>query len=265
MRFLAVFFILSVNTSAGAQDSQPQLPGLEELFGQASQTYQAGQFSEAAQKFQTLADKQPHNATIYFNWGLAEYQSGHKGLGVALWRKALSLAPAFESPRQALRFATEALQLRSFNRSSWFSEFREEQLARIPVGQVLGINAVILAICGWLNLTYLARRRKARKIDLPTPAYSWVAGTFAALWLASTFLGGVRVFDHLLPRATVITNVPVRSGPSAASSALYDLKEGADITLRQSNEGWTQIRDPEGMSGWVPNDALFQTSGITPW
>src|SRR5690606_12570907 len=130
---------------------------------------------------------------------------------------------------------------------------------------LLALTLVCLAVGGWLLLTYFGRRRKAFQHEEPLPNFPWMGSALAALFAVAITLSGLKAFENPVPRATAIVSSPVRSAPSDASSTLFELREGADVILRQAKKGWTQIRYPGGMSGWVPNEALFQTSGMQLW
>ena len=245
-----------------AQDTAPQTANAEELFAQGTQLYQNQRYVEASDKFKDLASRHSSHAAIFFNWGLSEYQAGRRGLGVALWRRALTLRPGYRPPREALTVATRQMQLREFDDSQLLERVRHTILVRFSLDQLLGATCVLLAASGWLLLTYVGRRRRALNTEQPLPPFPWIGGALTFLFLILASVSLLKGYEQTVPRATAVTVTAVRSAPSDASSILFELREGADVILRQAKKGWTQIRYPGGMSGWVPNEALFQTSGM---
>lgn len=264
MLVVFVWGALSANC-AMAQDPTPRTPTAEELISEGSKLYQGGKFSDAAKSLEALARQQPDKPELLLNWGLAEYQSGRRGLGVALWRRALALNPSFTPARSALDFATRAMQLRDFDETQMIDRLRQNVLAHVSLGQMLAVTLALLALGGWLLLGYLGRRRKALRNELPLPPFSWAGTLLSVAFVLTFFLTAFKAFDSSIPRATAITMTSVRTGPDTTSSSLFELREGSDVILRQAKKGWTQIRYPGGMSGWVPNEALFQTSGMPIW
>lgn len=250
---------------ARADEPVPQTEDAEELFSQGTEAYLKQNFAAAAEKFKSLASRRPTEASVFLNWGLSEYQSGRKGLGVALWRRALVLDPSELRARAALNFATQQMQLRGPDDSSWREWLRQKVLAWLTLDQMLAVSLCLLATSGWLVLTYVARRRKALRDELALPPFSWITGVLSFCLVIALTLTGLKTFDQLTARATAVTATPVRSAPSGESSTLFELREGTDVILRQAKKGWTQIHYPGGMSGWVPDETLFQTSGMQLW
>jgi tetratricopeptide (TPR) repeat protein len=257
--------IFGAANPALGQDQAPQTPSALELFAKGNELYQAQEYAQAAENFRDLASRNPNHAPLFFNWGLSEYQAGRRGLGVGLWRRALAIRPGYSPAQEALTFASRQMQLREPDDGLWFEALRHRLLVYLSLDQLLGLTCILLATGGWLLLTYLGRRRKALRHDDPLPPVPWVGGVLAGLFVAAAALTALKAFENSIPRATAIVTSPVRSAPSDASSTLFEVREGADVILRQANKGWTQIRYPGGMSGWVPNEALFQTSGMQLW
>lgn len=243
----------------------PQTLNAEELFAKGNELYQSQKFAQAAENFKDLASRNPSHAPFLFNWGLSEFQAGRRGLGVGIWRRALAVAPGYDPAQEALAFAIRQMQLREPSPGGWLDWLRTEILARLSLDQLLGLTWVLLASGGWLLLTYIGRRKKALRQEEPLPPFPWVGGALATLLVIALGLSSIKALDVSTPRATAIAATPVRSAPSDGSSTLFELREGADVVLRQAKKGWTQIRYPGGMSGWVPNEVLFQTSGMQLW
>lgn len=262
---LALISLFSPTDPARAQDQAPRALNAVELFAKGNELYQAQKYPQAAENFRDLASRNPNHAPLFFNWGLSEYQAGRRGLGVGLWRRALALRPGYGPAQEALMFASRQMQIREPDDGQWFETLRHRVLNHVSLDQLLGLTCLLLATGGWLLLTYLGRRRKALRQEEPLPPFPWVGAGLVSLLVFSAALSGFKAFEVSIPRATAIITSPVRSAPSDASSVLFELREGADVILRQANKGWTQIRYPGGMSGWVPNEALFQTSGMQLW
>ncbi len=267
MRFFLSFLIgtLIGSTPVWAQEQVPQTLNAEELFAKGNELYQAQKFPQAAENFKDLVSRNPNRASFFFNWGLAEFQAGRRGLGVGIWRRALMIEPGYTPAQDALDFAIRQMQLREISSSGWIGWLTNEALSGISLDQMLGLTCILLATGGWLLLTYIGRRRKALQQEEPLPHFPWIGGALAGLFVTSVVLSTVKALEVSTPRATAIQATPVRSAPSDASSTLFELREGSDVVLRQAKKGWTQIRYPGGMSGWVPNEVLFQTSGMQLW
>lgn len=271
MNFSRLFLFLFVwsagfwLSSAVAQDPMVQTPSNEELFREGTNQYQGGKYVEAAKSFETLARQEPDQPELLLNWGLAEFQAGRRGLAIGIWRRALTLNPSLSSAREALTFATQALQLQDFNQSSLVGRLRNNVLAYVGFNQMMSVTLIFLATGGWLLLGYFGKRRKALRQDLPLPQFSWAGSLLTFAFMMSLLLTVLKGIETTIPHATATTMITARTAPDKTSSSLFELREGSDVIVRQAKEGWSQVRHPGGMSGWVPNETLFQTSGIPLW
>ncbi len=263
-RFLLVV-LLSYAFNLEAQD--PTLPSLseEQQFSNANQLYLTGKYAESAEAYAALFAKEPLSTPLLLNWGLASFQSGKRGLAVGLWRRALVIDPTFSEARSALAYATRSMQLRAPDDSLWLEGLRQKVLGHVSLNTMLGMTLIFLVLGGWPMVSYLGRRRKALQKELPLPELPWAGALLSLLFIGSLVMTTLKAVERSIPRGTAITSVSVRSGPSEASSSLFELREGSDVMLRQSKKGWTQIHDPGGMTGWVPEASLFQTSGMPIW
>lgn len=265
MKRLSLVFCTLVSLTLSAQESAPQAATMEEQFAEATAQYRQGKYSESAKLFAILSGRSHENASALTNWGLSAYQEGKKGLAVGLWRRALNVDPTARTARAALAFASKAMQLQEAEDRFWLDRLENRILGQVRLDQMLGASLLFLVLGGWPMVTYIGRRRRALRDEQPTPAFSYVGLIMAALFLATVTLTGLKAMAWTTPRATAVTAVSVRTGPDTQSSSLFDLTEGADVVVRQAKKGWTQIRHPGGMSGWVPQDTLFQTSGLPLW
>lgn len=204
----------------------------------------------------------PENASALYNLGLTEYRLGNEGQALGLWRKALAVAPGFAQANHAIDWAKQRLPRSAAPTefSSW-EQFREMFLVTIPISSYLFLIVGLLLACGWLVLRYLGNRRRAILDERPMPPFPWVAAVFATLWICMLGLAGAKFYDSSVLRATVVQEkVPVRTAPDAESTALFDLFEGYEVIVRNSQQGWFQVTQPGGLTGWVPVNTVLVTS-----
>ncbi len=257
-----VFFIsLSLGSLAQADSPLSALP--EELYQASIRSYQSGDLHQARDQFKKLAQQDPKNRFALYNWGLVEFELGHKGYALAAWRRALYISPLFSPARRALRYAQEQMtgRLGISSPSTWES-FRGRVLTYFSLGGLMGWFALSLALGGGLWLRFFSRYQEAVEHELPLPRLSlpliFVGGLGAVLGL----LLALKIYDYQTPRATLVSDrVPLLSAPVAESSDLLLLNEGMEVLVRQSQGDWAQVTFPGGMTGWVHQDHLFLTSG----
>ena len=71
--------------------------------------YEAKNFEKAHELFSSLLEEHPNNPVILYNSGLAEYQLGHFGKALGLWRKARSLDHSAGEIAAAIHFTEDML------------------------------------------------------------------------------------------------------------------------------------------------------------
>lgn len=262
---LALVLALGFKAPIAAQEPAPRALSAEESFAEALQLYGQGHYAEATEKFLQLTSTNPDQPELFLNLGLAAFQGGKRGLAVGSWRKALNLNPTFPAAKQALEYATKTMQLPKSEDGLWLENLRRDVLSQVSLFQLLGLTAILLIAAGWPVVTYFGARRRALMEELPLPPIPTVGFGLGAILMVAFSFTGLKAVEFWIPRATAVQVTSVRSAPSDASSTLFELREGSDVILRQAKKGWTQIRYPGGMSGWVPTESLFQTSGMQIW
>jgi uncharacterized protein YraI len=50
--------------------------------------------------------------------------------------------------------------------------------------------------------------------------------------------------------------VEVLAGPSPANATVFRIHEGTRVEIRDARGEWTQVVLPNGLTGWVPRDAV---------
>jgi len=262
--FLSLFTAFFALNSP-AEEPLPSVMRPDEAFQKGIQQFQAGQLDAASQLFRQVVDQEPYNPRALLNWGLTEYKLGRRGLGLAAWRRALAVDPGFSPAKMALDFGLKELNLQKARAGLW-ERLRHNILNHFALEQLLGASGILMLFSGWLLIRYLGRRKSALETESPLPAWPTVGLVLSSFFLLAMAVTALKGIDLLLPRATVIvSSLPVRSAPTEASSTLFEIAEGSDVILRQTKKGWTQIRSPGGMSGWVVESSLFPTSGRLLW
>lgn len=263
----AFHFLLCFIFAAVAQEPNIEAPSAKELYLNGVKSYQSSKFSEASEAFRTAHEKDPENRSILFNWGLSEYKQSHFGMAAATWRRALALDPDFQAAATALNLLKDHLPSQQGSEEpSFFESFRSTVLIRVSGTQLAISTLILLLTSGWLLLKFLGQRRRALENEQRLPHFPSVGLGLFLFFLLSAFTGVSKLYDFLQPRATVVTNAAsVFSGPSDGSPSLFELSEGFEVIMNQSQGAWRQITSPGGLSGWVKQEVLFQTSGQQKW
>lgn len=226
-------------------------------------SFQEKKYNLAKEAFKRTWQLSQENVFALFNWGLSEFYLGNLGMAAAAWRKALFLSPDFGAARQALDYVQTTSNLNgNISGKSHWETFRNQVLNRITIHQILSLTLISLLASGWLIVRYLGRRTTALNEELPMPPLPTIGLLLLVLFLVGQTISALKIYDHLQPRATIIKDrIMVHSAPTETSSELFELYGGVEVILKRSQDNWSQVRYPGGLTGWVKNQWIFHTSG----
>ncbi len=220
-----------------------------------NQHYEAGQYIEAVDVYETIVAAGVEDSILYYNLGNAYYKRGDLGRAILNYRRAQYL-----DPRDADIAANLAVaQTQTLDR---FEESNEESLTNLIQAAeewlTLG-EASILALVLWLLVSAFAIMAivstRLRRISL------WAIGVLGFFLVAGLLSMTNRSYTlRVSPPAVIVAQaVDVTSGPGSAEQYLveFNLHSGAEVSLIESRPGWRRIALPgEDFQGWVPSQAV---------
>jgi tetratricopeptide (TPR) repeat protein len=249
-RFLFFKLVLCPLIFIGSASSIMAAPPVEEVFAKANQMYQKGEFGQAAQAYEEIAEQGIVSSSLYYNLGNAYVKTGEIGPAVLAYARALRENPRDPEAQANYQYAKGLLAdriedsplnaiLGQVSPSQWLS-WRENVWAFCVlywVGTLFGILAVVL------------RRR-------------WRSGLTVALSVSVIALSlGLSLFFRSRlwsdPEAIVMAReVEVRYGPVMGESTAFTLHEGSQVKVLRAKGEWNQINFAKGKVGWVPSNTL---------
>ena len=202
----------------------------------------AGNFSQAAQAFQTSLTEQPAAGTL-LNLGIVEWRLGSVGKAVLSWEQASWLNPFGQDARNNLSFARQAAQLEPLE-LTWY----ETASTWLPANTWAWIACVSLWLAvAMMILPGVLRARKA----------GWhqaLAAVGLCLFLLSLPPNlGVVTRSNLglvLDKKTALRLTPTREGELISSLAV-----GEAVRKVRARGNYFFVRTPHG-SGWIEQKQL---------
>ncbi len=224
--------------------------------------FRKSDFKGAKTAFESALAQQPNSPSLLYNLGLVEFRLGNKGLAVGLWRKALTIAPSYGPALHAIGWIESQFPRTNFgNEGDLWEDVRDLLLVPASLTQFVILAFLLFFISGWLALRYLGKRRRALLDESPLPPFPVSATVISTLFILSTTLVGLKIYDLSVARGTVVVaRVPVLTSPDPESASLFDLFEGFEIVVRQSYGDWLQVTQPGGLSGWIPKESVYLSS-----
>lgn len=211
-------------------------------FSAANKSYAEGKFADAAAAYETILQTGAQSPALLFNAANAEFKAGHLGKAIAAYRRAELLAPRDAELRANLAFVRNQVQGATGRESFWQTW---------PGTLTLNEGTVLTAFFFWLALALLVARQLRPAL---VPRLKTATRLFIALTLFSATVLGVQAANHFLSATAVVVddNVTARSGPFDDAQSAFTARDGAELSVVDRRDGWVQVANGAGKSGWLP-------------
>lgn len=257
--FASVIFIqLLFSTHCFAEETD-----LNSAFNTYQKSYQAEDFEAAKNSIEEALKLHTHNSYLIYNLGLTEYKLGKAGLAIGLWRKALSINPQFNEPRQAIDYAVGHMQSKPLtqNTDSTWVWLENLIINYLSFNYLWPAFLICFLIFGVQFIRYLGAKKKAFANDEPSPLLGTKPIVFLVLAICLGFISFFSYSDLISTKGTVTAKTTeIKTGPNADFATLFEVPEGTEVLIRDKENDWYKIEDPVGRIGWAAGAQLFVTN-----
>jgi hypothetical protein len=255
MRVLWLLFVLVPGGAVAAGVSPPSSQvegdaGLADHFQNGNRAYLDGNYPAAVEAYRKVLEGGVQHPDAYFNLANAYYRSGHRGLAVLFYEKALSMNPSDDGAASNLGIV------------------KKELIDRVvmPEGSAVGepmwhefIRSLKL---GWLTWTFLCfylltfailiGRRLARADSLRRLLF-WINVPVITLALIFGLLLSSRIYiqEKVHHGVVVSSSASLREGPERTAKELMQVHEGLKIRLLNEVGDYLRVRLANGVEGFV--------------
>jgi tetratricopeptide (TPR) repeat protein len=228
----------------------------------AGQLYETGQYTQAAQAYQQLADQGFADSALFYNLGNAYFKQGDYGRAILNYRRAQQFAPRDPDVEANLALARSQT-------TDKFAAAEETGILTLVGDSVQGrftLNEVAMAALGaWMLLVFgaiLFASARADSIWRKALQYALLA-TAVVLAVGILALGSsLYVTDGQSEAIVVAAEVDVSSGPGSQYVTKFTLHSGAEVNLLEARGSWARLAVPGGeLKGWVPVSAVEAVDG----
>ena len=211
-------------------------------FSSANELYAKGKFADAATAYEKILQTGASSPALLFNAGNAEFKAGHLGRAIAAYRRAELLAPRDPDLRANLKFVRNQVP-GAVRPESWWSSWTG--------ALTLDEGAVLTAVAFWLTLA-LFTARQLRPALGPKLKSATRMGVVLTLGLGTVL--GLQAANHFACATAVITtdNATARTGPFDDAQSVFTSRDGAELSVLDRRDGWVQVANGAGKSGWLP-------------
>ena len=213
----------------------------------ANNLYTEKKYSESAQVYESLVNKGERNGHLYYNLGNAYIRMGKTGHAILNYLKALKWIPGNENLHANLKFAIQQTQDKTELPPPgtlnvlffWVNDFNINELIYF---------AMFLNFTFWICMA----------LWIYFPALKIARNALLFLLLLSFASIGVKIKNESdIQIGVVLANsLEVKSGRAADAITLFQLHEGALITVTDKHDNWLEVRINEKQKGWVPQNLI---------
>lgn len=215
-------------------------------FRTANELYQQEQFSEAAERYQSILTSDYQSAGIYYNLGNCYFNMNQLGPAILNYRRAQKLAPYDDEIRHNLELAQksaiddfETMPLPLF-RSAYLKLLL---LLTANTWALLAIFGIGLLVAGTFLYLFTAFKRFG--------FITGIVGMLGAVLFISFAIANNAYQQENVAAIVMATSSYAKSGPGDKAEDVFILHEGAQIKVIESFQDWRKIRLPDGKVGWI--------------
>ena len=215
----------------------------------ANYLYAKGDFTNAAKQYEKILSKEGVSPEIYYNLGNAYYKSNEVGRSILNYERALRLSPSYDEARFNLDLAQLKVVDNIVPSSTFFVGRWIQNLIKLQTSnQWLIISVGVFIFCLISGFLFIFGT------SLITRKLSFYSATvLLGVSLFTLVFSGIRkgqMYDH---RDAIVMSgvVSVKSSPDKSGTDLFQLHEGAKVSIESTLGSWTEIKLANGGIGWV--------------
>ncbi|MEO1484448.1 MAG: tetratricopeptide repeat protein [Bacteroidota bacterium] len=219
------------------------------LFEKATELYNKGQYTEAAEQYLSILENGQHSAELYFNLGNCYYKQNEIGPSIYYYEKALLLKPNDPEILNNLGYAQNM-------RLDAVEQMPQTELGKLYDGLVNGLSFdqwsyLAIALMMFCVLCYLAYYflgvASQKRVAFVTSVISLILGCTAVLLAYLQY----REFVSDNPAIIFAREVKIQAEPNPSSESVFTLHEGTKVNVLDSLDAWRKIKLEDGQIGWV--------------
>ncbi len=238
------FLCLSFSTSVSVSASEY----IKEII-HANDLYEQKLYKEASQAYESLIHSGVNNGYLHYNLGNTYIRMGKSGLAILNYIHALKWIPRDENLQANLKFAIQQTQDKIEPPAPgtlgsiffWVNDLNLGELVYLS----MGINLVF-----WVTL--------ALWMVFRSPTLQLARNALLCILLLSFLSIGVKLKNEssLKLGVVLVKRVEVKSGHVEDAVTLFQLNEGALVTVTDKHEDWIEVRLNNRRKGWVSRGSI---------
>jgi len=237
---LGMIALLAPLENAAAEDNMGQ-----DHFAQGNTAYIKGNYDQAVVHYRAALGREGYTPSILYNLGNAYYMKNEMGQSILNYERALYLDPGNIDIEANLVLARKTAGLVMPDKASWKAFFNG-----------LTLNgwtwASVIALC---TFSLMILVNGIRPSILRGPVLKMMVCLCLLLFMAAG-AGMVIQSEDLNHGVITSENARLRVSPFDSAAASGVVKRGKVVNLADIYKGYVFIKEANGQSGWIPEDAV---------
>jgi tetratricopeptide (TPR) repeat protein len=215
----------------------------------ANELYAKGDYSNAAKQYEKILSNEGMAPEIYFNLGNAYYKSNEIGRSILNYERALRLSPSFDDAR----FNLELVQLKVVDnivptQTFFIGRWIQNLVKLLTSNQWLFFSVGVFIFCILFAFIFVfGPSRFLRKSSF------YISTVLLGVSFFALIFSGIRKTQMCNHREAIVMSgvISVKSSPDKSGTDLFQLHEGAKVSIKSTLGQWTEIKLANGSVGWV--------------
>lgn len=245
IKFAVVIFVFTAPARALAEVNNPL-----DIFQKANTAYREGDFTRAANLYESLVQQGSKNAVVFYNLGNTYFKRGQLGQAILYYEKAKRLAPRDKDAVANLEYANGLLEYRIEDKRNWYWKMLETLLDSFT-RQEIAIIGLSLGLVFWLTGAIFLFIR-------PNESWGWKRRTLFALVLICLSMWTLKAFNETASQEAVVlkNQASMRYGPSYKDRVAFRLAEGMKVRVKKKSGEWSRVILANGETGWMLQEEI---------
>ena len=219
------------------------------LFVEGNKLYKTEQYSEAIKTYLQIEKLNKQSVDLYYNLANAYYKTNQVAPAIYYYEKALQLAPNNKDVLLNLDFANrmtidniEALP------TTLFQKLSKNYIQKLNYNSWAYTAIFFAFLFAFLFLIYHFSDSSGKK------RMYFITGTFSFIFVLLSLLAAFHTYEvNSFKKEAIlfVQQTEVKNAPSLSSDVVFELHEGAKVTILESKDNWKKIKIANGQIGWI--------------
>ncbi|MCL8008576.1 tetratricopeptide repeat protein [Gelidibacter japonicus] len=226
----------------------------EQLFQQANDLYNKGDFEDAISKYESIIESGVHSAALYFNLANAHYKLNHIAPSIYYYEKALKLSPNDKEIHNNIAFARN-MTIDAIDKTPvfGFEKFAKKITNWLTFDTWAKLSILLMALFVVFYLIYYFNYGSTKKRVAFITAITFFILACCSVALA---FNNYHSTKNDQPAIVFAKESQVKSEPNLRSSESFKLHEGTKVQILDTVNHWKKIQIADGKTGWIPADDI---------